>query len=94
MEDADFERYDLIVAMDRLNQAVLLERSPAVYRDRVRLLMEFAGVSSESGEQLDVPDPYYGGAVGFERVLDVVEQASDGPLIEIRARIRTRRDLP
>ena len=43
--------------MDRLNQAVLLERSPAVYRDRVRLLMEFAGVPPESGEHLDVPDP-------------------------------------
>lgn len=94
VEDADFERYDLIVAMDRLNQAVLLERSPAVYRDRVRLLMEFAGVPPESGEHLDVPDPYYGGAVGFERVLDVIEQAAEGLLLEIRRRMRARHDLP
>ena len=85
---ADFQRHDLIVAMDRLNREVLLERSPAAYRERVRLLMEFAGVPLDDGEQLDVPDPYYGGAVGFERVLDLVEQAADGLLAEIRARMR------
>ena len=84
---ADFQRHDLIVAMDRLNREVLLDLSPAAYRERVRLLMEFAGVSLDDGEQLDVPDPYYGGAVGFERVLDLVEQAADGLLAEIRARM-------
>jgi protein-tyrosine phosphatase len=85
---ADFQRHDLIVAMDRLNREVLLDLSPAAYRERVRLLMEFAGVPLDDGEQLDVPDPYYGGAVGFERVLDLVEQAADGLLAEIRARMR------
>src|SRR6185436_17201474 len=84
----DFQRHDLIVAMDRLNREVLLDLSPAAYRERVRLLMEFAGVPLDDGEQLDVPDPYYGGAVGFERVLDLVEQAADGLLAEIRARMR------
>ena len=91
LNDADFERHDLIVAMDRLNRAVLLERSPPGYHDRVRLLMEFAGVAADAGEELDVPDPYYGGAIGFERVLDLVEQAAEGLLIEIRARSLTRR---
>ena len=85
---ADFQRHDLIVAMDRLNREVLLDLSPAAYRERVRLLMEFAGVPLDDGEQLDVPDPYYGGAVGFERVLDLVEQAADGLLAEIRAGMR------
>jgi protein-tyrosine phosphatase len=88
VEVADFQRHDLIVAMDRLNREVLLDLSPAAYRERVRLLMEFAGVPLDDGEQLDVPDPYYGGAVGFERVLDLVEQAADGLLAEIRARMR------
>jgi protein-tyrosine phosphatase len=88
VEASDFERHDIVVAMDRLNRAVLLERSPAPYRERVRLLMEFAGVPSEGGDELDVPDPYYGGPIGFERVLDLVEQAADGLLTEIRARLR------
>jgi protein-tyrosine phosphatase len=86
----DFQRHDLIVAMDRLNREVLLELSPVAYRDRVRLLMEFAGVPPEEGELIDVPDPYYGGAVGFERVLDLVEQAADGLLEDIRMRMRAR----
>jgi protein-tyrosine phosphatase len=85
---ADFQRHDLIVAMDRLNREMLLDLSPAAYRERVRLLMEFAGVPLDHGEQLDVPDPYYGDAIGFERVLDLVEQAADGLLAEIRARMR------
>ena len=88
----DFERHDLIVAMDRLNREVLLERSPAAFRDRVRLLMEFAGMSPGDDEHLDVPDPYYGGAVGFERVLDLVEQAAEGLLAEIRTRATTGRN--
>ncbi len=94
VETSDFQRYDLIVAMDRLNREVLLERSPAAYRDRVRLLMEFAGVRSADGDELDVPDPYYGGAVGFERVLDLVEQAAAGLLAEVRARSREPRTPP
>jgi protein-tyrosine phosphatase len=85
---SDFERFDLIVAMDRLNRAVLLTRCPAVYRDRVRLLMEFAGLGAEDDEDLDVPDPYYGGELGFERVLDLVEEAAAGLLEEIRDRAR------
>jgi protein-tyrosine phosphatase len=87
VESEDFERFDLIVAMDRLNRAVLLERSPARYRNRVRLLMEFAGPGTdEDDDYLDVPDPYYGGELGFERVLDLVEEAAAGLLDEIRAR--------
>jgi protein-tyrosine phosphatase len=89
VESEDFERFDLIVAMDRLNRAVLLERSPARYRSRVRLLMEFAGPGrDENGDSLDVPDPYYGGELGFERVLDLVEEAAMGLLEEIRSRTR------
>jgi protein-tyrosine phosphatase len=84
VEDEDFLRFDLIVAMDRLNRAVLLERSPEAYHDRVRLLMEFAGVSPDEGDDLDVPDPYYGDSIGFERVLDLVEQAATGLLDEVR----------
>jgi len=82
VEEADFERYDLLVAMDRLNRETLLDRSPEPYRDRIRLLMEFAPVTDVE----DVPDPYYGGSLGFERVLDLVEEAAQGLLDEVLAR--------
>ena len=79
VEEADFARFDLVVAMDRLNREVLLDRSPEPYRERVRLMMEFA----PSLQVEDVPDPYYGGPVGFERVLDLVEEAARGLLDEV-----------
>jgi protein-tyrosine phosphatase len=43
VSDTDFERFDLIVAMDRLNHVTLIERAPAAFHDRIRLFMEFAG---------------------------------------------------
>jgi protein-tyrosine phosphatase len=87
VRDEDFERFDLIIAMDRLNREALLERSPAPFRERIRLFMEFAGDS----EVEDVPDPYYGGAPGFERVLDLAEEAAAGLLDEVLERTRPRR---
>lgn len=76
----DFERFDLILAMDRLNHATLLDRSPPEFHPRIRLLLEFA---ANTGRE-DVPDPYYGGAQGFDEVLDLVEEAAAGLLAEIR----------
>ncbi len=87
VEEADFARFDLIVAMDRLNQATLLDRSPAAYRERIRLMTEFAPGSAVE----DIPDPYYGGATGFEQVLDLVEEAATGLLDEVLARAGPRR---
>jgi protein-tyrosine phosphatase len=80
VEDADFERFDLILAMDRVNYEALLDRSPAQYRSRIRLLLEFA---DDAGRD-EVPDPYYGGAKGFEEVLDLLEDAAAGLLAEVR----------
>jgi len=87
VEDQDFERFDLVIAMDRLNREILLDRSPEEFRDRVRLMMEFASVADVE----DVPDPYYGDPVGFERVLDLVEEASVGLLDEVLARSASTR---
>jgi protein-tyrosine phosphatase len=79
---SDFEEFDLILAMDRDNLAELKRRCPPQLHDRLRLLLEFAAVT-----ELDVPDPYYGGETGFEQVLDLIEQASDGLLQELRRRL-------
>ena len=84
VEPADFERFDLILAMDRENLRVLRQRAPAQARERLRLFLEFA---PEAGPQ-DVPDPYYGGPNGFEEVLDLVEAAARGLLAHLRQRGR------
>ncbi|NNF39743.1 MAG: low molecular weight phosphotyrosine protein phosphatase [Woeseiaceae bacterium] len=75
VSDEDFERFDYILAMDDDNVACLIEQSPAEHHGKVRLLLEFSTLS-----QREVPDPYYGGVTGFERVLDLVEDASRGLL--------------
>ncbi len=79
---ADFERFDLLLAMDEANLAELHRRCPAQYRDKVRLLMEFAAGATAS----EVADPYFGGAQGFEQVLDQCEAACRGLLDTLRQR--------
>jgi protein-tyrosine phosphatase len=85
VEPADFERFDLIVAMDRENHAELGRRAPDEgTREKIVLLREFDPDAVAAGE-LEVPDPYYGGEDGFEHVLDVVEQACRGLLERVVA---------
>lgn len=71
----DFERFDYIVAMDEDNLSRLRDEAPDELRGKLCLFLEFT-----SGVEREVPDPYYGGAAGFERVLDLVEEASRGLL--------------
>jgi protein-tyrosine phosphatase len=80
VEPLDFERFDLILAMDRDNLRVLRRRAPATAHERLQLFLEFA---PDSGIE-DVPDPYYGGPNGFEEVLDLVEVAARGLIAHLR----------
>ena len=89
VEPPDFERFDLILAMDRENLRVLRRRAPASAQQRLRLFLEFA---PEAGPE-DVPDPYYGGPNGFEEVLDLVEAAARGLLAHLRTPAQPRRGL-
>ena len=75
----DFERFDYIIAMDRDNVERLVEQAEVEHHDKIRLFLEFANAQED-----EVPDPYYGGAAGFERVLDLVEDASRGLLEMLR----------
>jgi protein-tyrosine phosphatase len=87
----DFEDFDLILAMDGSNLADLRRMAPdGRAREKVRLLREFDPVSVGS-EDLDVPDPYYGGSRGFEDVLDLVGAACAGLLEELRDRLEPTR---
>ncbi|MEV0596522.1 low molecular weight protein-tyrosine-phosphatase [Nonomuraea cavernae] len=68
-----FDRYDLVLAMDRDNLAFLRRMAPL--GSEVRLFRSFDPNASEGAE---VPDPYYGGTEGFEEVLELVRAASEG----------------
>jgi len=71
VEARDFERFDVIFAMDADNLAYLEKLRPASSRARLGLLLDEApGLGVR-----EVPDPYYGGPEGFERVLDLVDAA-------------------
>lgn len=80
----DFERFDYILAMDRENFVQLQSICPADHELKLRLFLEFAPDRPER----EVPDPYFGGDSGFERVLDMVEEASHGLLAHLRAQHR------
>lgn len=78
---ADFERFDMLVAMDGANACELRALAPdAEARAKVSLLRSWDGVASSP----DVPDPYYGGEHGFEEVLDAVQAGCRGLLAELR----------
>ena len=79
----DFERFDLILAMDRDNLALLQEDCPPRHGHKLRLLMEFA----PDGLGDVVADPYHGGARGFETALDHIEAAGAGLLQHIRGKL-------
>ena len=77
--DQEFETFDYILALDRENLDNLLRRCPEQHKRKLRLCLAF----SRDYPNLDVPDPYYGGSKGFEQVLDMVEDAAEGLLVEI-----------
>jgi protein-tyrosine phosphatase len=80
----DFDRYDLILAMDASNERELLRLAPDdEARAKVRMFREF-DPASDAGD-VDVPDPYCGGEQGFEEVLDLVGAAAHGLVDALRA---------
>jgi len=79
----DIEEFDYILAMDRGNLDALLSITPSGMDHKVKLLMEFA----PNARAQDVPDPYYGGTAGFDQVIDMLEEAAQGLLEELRRRL-------
>ena len=82
--EADFEEFDLVLAMDHDNYEELGAVCPPGHEGKLRLFLDFAPDVTER----EVPDPYYGGPGGFERVLDLVEMAAAGLLADIRQQYR------
>lgn len=75
----DCENFDLLIAMDRDNLRNMEKICPDEFKDKLTLFLHFADVDED-----EVPDPYYGGKKGFEHVLDLIEQASDGLIKHIQ----------
>jgi protein-tyrosine phosphatase len=78
-----FHEYDYILAMDRGHLRILKSLAPVDAKAKLGLFLEASG--QWKGE--DVPDPYYGGVEGFERVLDMVEEAAARWLDRIEAEL-------
>ena len=81
VDSKDFEQFDYVLAMDRLNHVTLVDKADVEHHEKIRLFLDFG-----PGKEDEVPDPYYGGSAGFERVLDLVEEASQGLLETLRSR--------
>lgn len=80
VEAHDFQRFDYVLAMDEANLSILQRLRPREAPAHLGLFLEFAQRHTER----EVPDPYYGGADGFEKVLDLVEDAAHGLLAHIK----------
>ena len=80
---SDFERFDYVIAMDRENQESLRSRAPTPEAAASVTLLR--GYDSEASGDLDVPDPYYGGSRGFERVFEICQRGCGGLLAHIRS---------
>ncbi len=84
---SDFDEFDFVLAMDGENYSALLRQCPDEARYKLKMFLDFAPHLNES----EVPDPYYGGELGFERVIDMIETASTG-LLEHIERIHLNRN--
>ena len=82
VHDNDFEYYDYILAMDRHNLDILKSACPSEHQHKLFLFLDFA----PQLPQKEVPDPYYGGIMGFENVFNLVNEASKGLLEAIKSR--------
>lgn len=82
IEPGDFQRFDLVLAMDRDHLRLLQRVCPAALHDKIRMFLEYA---PELGRD-EVPDPYYGGEAGFEIVLDLCEAGARGLVGALRAK--------
>jgi protein-tyrosine phosphatase len=82
---ADFDTYDLLLAADEQNVAALRGLAPdEEAAEKIVLLRAYDPAAVAAGD-LEVPDPYYGGADGFDHVIDLVETACEGLLSSLRA---------
>ena len=79
--DKDFDKFDMILAMDQSNMGDLRQLCPGEHTHKLRLLLEFAPATGV----MEIPDPYYGSIQGFEKVLDLCEASVRGLVQHLKA---------
>ncbi|MEM6902599.1 MAG: hypothetical protein AAF556_05110, partial [Pseudomonadota bacterium] len=81
---SDYRDFHLILAMDQGHLSALKAQSPPNAKAKIRMMMSFASGNASASEPqgTDVPDPYYGASDGFGLVLDMIEAAADGLVVE------------
>ena len=79
IRDSDFDQFDLILAMDHANYMDLREQCPYPELHKIKMFLSFASGAVEE----EVPDPYFGHGDGFQHVLDLAENASEGLLAHL-----------
>lgn len=79
----DFQKFDLLLAMDEDNLAWLHQHCPAEFRDKLKLMMEYANTY----DVREVPDPYYEDNRGFDTVLNYLEDACSGLLAQVKSQV-------
>ena len=79
--EEDFERFDLVLGMDRKNIRELREIAPDASRDRIHLFLDYAGSGAK-----EVPDPYFGDAAGFAEVYRMIRVASEALAAKLAGR--------
>jgi protein-tyrosine phosphatase len=82
----DFRSFDYLLAMDQENYRFLAQQRPEDADPVIRLFMEYA----PHFRLAEIPDPYYGSAWWFDRVLDMIDAATEGLLEEIQERLAAR----
>ena len=85
VNDADYEKFDYIIAMDNANVSDLKRKCPEDFQHKISLFL-----SHTKAQYDEVPDPYYGGGKGFELVLDLIESAADGLLLKLSQSVKAQ----
>lgn len=83
IEALDFDRFDLVLAMDRSNEATLKARAPSSRHDRIHLFCDHT-----LGRRDDIPDPYYGGGDGFDNVYELLREGCQSLVAQLGAGLR------
>ncbi len=90
MRADDFQRFQWLIAMDQGHVRWLNRRAPPGQPLRIELLLQHASRAAQEAAEREVPDPYYGPPEGFEQVLDLVEDACDGLLLQVQQTLAAR----